>query len=323
MFEIIDERNKRIVISIHLEAIYTDIQKKDRFDYSKSLFKTNTLDKSHVEDLVSINIKNDEGYEYIIDFSYIKYVVDNYKKKLIEWLSDMKKKKICHCQECELWGELERKKIEDNSIDYEMEFESYGMKYIKDKCCNPEGYTSQIGVHLGVYIDIKKIIMDSVNMLQWCYIIAYKLESANKNKDKKSKKLLFCHTLNGAYIAGILSQLLGYDLLYVNHLGPYNKLNKIDVVKDKTHLEEFIIVADMVCQGNEFLRAKNIMEYNGGSVCGCVGIVKMDISKVLEKYNSNAFAVTYTPDAARSELGYTIRTVLCQKQCDECIGKEK
>ena len=128
--------------------------------------------------------------------------------------------------------------------------------------------------------------------------------------------------MNGTYIAGILSQLLGYNLVYVDHLGPYNKLNKVDFYKGKSRSEEFIIIADMVCQGNEFLRAKNIVEYLGVTVRGCAGILKLDISSLLASYGIDVFAIKFTPEEAKKELGYTIRTKLCCTQCEECNGKE-
>ncbi len=127
--------------------------------------------------------------------------------------------------------------------------------------------------------------------------------------------------MNGAYIAGILSQLLGYDLVYVDHLGPYNKLNKIDFYKGKSRTEEFIVVADLICLGNEFLRAKNIVEYLGGTVKGCACVVQMNISTLISKCQVNACALKYTPQNAREELDYSVRTEFCSVQCEHCEKK--
>lgn len=160
-------------------------------------------------------------------------------------------------------------------------------------------------------------------MLRWCYIIADGIDEYFQSIDETDKRnVFFCHTMNGAYIAGVLSQLLGYDLVYVDHLGPYNKLNKVDFNKGKSHQEEFIIVADMICQGNEFLRAKNIVEYLGGTVRGCVGVLRMAISSLIPQTGIDIFAIRYAPKDAVDELGYSIRTELCPEICTNC-EKEK
>lgn len=329
MFEIIDDNKKRIVISLHLEQIYIDMKYKVNIKEESVLIYINGLSKTCIDYLVSLQFegKRYNEYECIVDFKYIKYMAPNTKEKFRDWLEGLPNIKIVHCENFELYEELRNKEIpeENNTLGYRTAFKEYAKKYIIDKCLDPAGCTTQIGIQLGVYIDLKRIINDSTEMLRWCYIIAYDLYNYLLEVGEKLETMpsFFCHTMNGAYIAGILSQLLGNDLVYVDHLGPYNKLNKVDFYKERTGSQEYIIVADMMCQGNEFLRAKNIVEYLGGTVRGGAGILKMDISDLLKNNPICCFAINYTPDEAREELGYTIQTKLCTENCSLCDRKEK
>ncbi|MBQ8200071.1 MAG: hypothetical protein IJZ76_11700 [Lachnospiraceae bacterium] len=327
MFEIINEEKKQIIISLHLEQIYIEMNSINHLKDEKKLFKTDTLTKSCVDYLVKRFSDNKQygGYEYIIDFQHIKYVQRNMNGVFLGWISGLDKRKIIHFENFDNYIELRHKSIpEESQTDYQNAFAEYGKKYIVANCCDGKGYTTQIGTRLGVYVDLKKIINDSVEMLRWCYIIACGLDEyfSTENELIEKKSLFFCHTMNGTYISGILSQLIGCNIVYVDHLGPYNKLNKIDFYKEKSHSKEFIIVADMMCQGNEFLRAKNIVEYMGGTVSGCVGILKMNISNLLKDYPVNIFALEYTAEDAAKELSYTICTDLCSVKCSSCKRKE-
>lgn len=326
MFEIIDKENKIITILLHLEEIYMCMKLKQHIKEQARLFSKDRLSKSCVDVLVAreYDVENIDDYRIIVDFSHIKHIMENSWEKFWQWLSSFSSVTVCHCEKFDFYNQIRESKIaEENALDYRNAFKKYGKKYIKEKCVNPKGLTTQIGVKLSVYIDIKKIINDSVEMLRWCYIIANGIDGYFQSIDETGKRnVFFCHTMNGAYIAGILSQLLGYDLVYVDHLGPYNKLNKVDFNKGKSHQEEFIIVADMICQGNEFLRAKNIVEYLGGTVRGCVGVLRMDISSLIPKPGIDIFAIKYAPIDAVDELGYSIQTKLCPEICKNCI-KEK
>lgn len=325
MFEIIDERNKQITMSLHLEQIYSVLSSKEHIKNQLKLFSINSLTKSCVDNLLKTKFVLEEykDYECIIDFSCIRNIDENQKNKFMSWLSTLPNVKISNCENKEEL--LGRNLPEKNEIKYREVFNYYGKKYIAENCRDTEGIETQIGIKLGVYIDIKKIINDSKEMLRWCYIVAYDLLKHQSfiSMEKQNKKiLLFCHTMNGTNIAGVLSQLLDCDLMYVDHLGPYNKLNKVNFYRETYEPAEFIIIADMVCQGNEFLRAKNIVEYLGGTVKGCAGILRLDICGQLFQNGIDVFAIRYSPEEARAELNYSIMTDLCPESCEKCIRKE-
>lgn len=322
MFEIINEEKKQIAISLHLEEIYTEMRLKNHIKGKMRLFSSDSLSKNCVDYLAQLKFDEEKylNYEYIVDFSHIKHIVPNSGQKFFQWLKTLPNLKVSHCEKCCFREDVSKNNFsEDDKCDYRDAFNDYGKKYIYDNCRATKGYTTQIGIRLDTYIDLKKIINDSVEILRWCYIIAYDLDKyfSSVDEDTDKRTLFFCHTMNGTYIAGILSQLLGYDLVYVDHLGPYNKLNKVDFYKGKSRTEEFIIIADLVCLGNEFLRAKNIVEYLGGTVKGCAGILNMKISTLPDQYQVNVFAMEYTPQSAREELDYSIRTELCPIECKE------
>lgn len=323
MFEIINHDKKQISICLHLEEIYIEICSEIHIEDQEILFNKETLSKSCVDYLVDLKFSEEtfSDYECFVDFSHIKYIMPNSGDKFFKWINSLPNVKAVHYTECDFSLNIRKVAvIEENKFDYRQFFNEFGKKYVKENCCSPKGYTTQIGIKLGVYIDLKRIINDTKEILRWCYIIAYDLNKyfTSVCEDKDKRTLFFCHTMNGAHIAGILSQLLGYDLVYVDHLGPYNKLNKVDFYKGKSRAEEFIVIADLVCLGNEFLRAKNIVEYLGGSVKGCVGMMQMNISTLPSQYRVNMFAIEYTPQSAQKELNYSIQTELCFSQCGKC-----
>jgi len=328
MFEIINDNQKQISISLHLEEIYTEMCLKTHLKDQARLFSKETLSKKCIDDIVQLTFNEEKysDYECFIDFSHIKHIAPNSGDKLWQWIQNLPNVRIIHGEECHLLKEKKMDVVHKGGMhDYREMFNDYGKNYVAKNCCDPKGYKTQIGICLDVYVDIKKIINDSTEILRWCYIIAYDLDKYFLSVNEDKKNLFFCHTLNGAYIAGVLSQLLGYDLVYVDHLGPYNKLNKVDFYKGKSRTEEFIVVADLVCLGNEFLRAKNIVEYLGGTVKGCVGIIQMNtsISAFLSQDQVNVFALKYTPQSAREELGYSVRTDFCSAQCEQCKKEER
>ena len=322
MFEIIDEKSKQIVVSVHLEQIYTVLKKATRLKERNQLFKEERWNIECVEDLFHriFESKQYQDYQIVIDFSHVRYIYSNGISRWISWLEkNINRVQVCHHEAfwlCNGIGEIKGLRPSE-SLDYREKFNCYVNHYIKNKCCDKAGYNTQTGTRLDVYIDVKKIINENVEILRWCYIIAYDLDAefTSRGETMTERNMLFCHTLNGSYIAGVLSQLLGLNLIYVDHLGPYNKLNRADFYRNDSRAGKFIIVADMICQGNEFLRAKNIVEYLGGSVRGCAGILKLEISKRLLQNKIQAFAISYEPNEARTELGYTISTPLCAGNC--------
>lgn len=324
MFELQNPDKKRIYVSIHMEQVYTilteDIGIKERL----GCFNFNKVTNSCVNNLQKIQCPDDrDDFTLIVDFSNIISIDPNELVNIKKWLRDWKSVRVCNCKLSDREQENEFKDYADSNSNYISEFQNYGKKFIESICREQYGYTTQTGVKLDVYINVKKIVEDTHELFRWCYMLAYKLNNNSifKRKYKSTKKaVLFCHTLNGASIAGTLSQLLNLDIIFVDHLGPYNKLNTINFYKDIYSPKECIIIVDMICQGNEILRAKNIIEYLGGSVKGFAGIVKLELSNLSSKKDIDTFAITFTPEEAKRDLHYTIKTKLCSEDCTATGG---
>ena len=317
MFEIVDNLSKQIIISLHLEQIYSALCLREHIENRIELFDLEKITLTCMDNLEQISLKQcEEEFEFIIDFYHIIAIEDNQQIRFKEWIKKLPNKKICNCDF--KGNSLQLENLEKSEKDYRKAFDSYGKAFILKNCCEQDGYITQVGIQLGVYINIKNIIENTKEMFRWCYIIAYDLNKNSffKKKNINKKILLFCHTLNGSNIAGVLSQLLDCNLVYVDHLGPYNKLNKVNFYKDMYEPTEYIIIADLVCLGNEILRAKNIVEYLGGTVKGYAGIVKLDISSISIPNGVEAFALKYSAETARNELKYTIKTKLCDINCN-------
>lgn len=321
MFEIVDNENKRVTISLHMEEIYSHLPDELMIEAKIEFFRQNEISEFCLDNLVNMRITPNmfENYECILDFSWINSVFANQKRELSEWMNKWRNIKLyfpisCNREIKSEWG----KKYKLAEISYCDAFRLHAKKYILENCYEPEGYVTQTGTTLGVYINLKKIIENTRIIFQWCYMIACGLYENEHFKKKKNNGAMafFCHTMNGCCIAGVLSVLLACDLVYVDHLGPYNKLNKIDFHRDSYESREYVIISDMVCQGNEILRAKNIVEYLGGEVCGYAGFVKLDISNIHAPKAVESFALVYSPMEASAELKYTITTKLCDIRCE-------
>lgn len=310
MFEINIEKAKKVYLSIHLEQTFAILSQNNLPD-KETCFENTVLRKSGMECLRKIKADSSET-GLILDFTNITVIDVNIINELMNWLASWNIVELFNCRLIDKshMEQLAKYKIAD--VGYLKAFEYYGKKYIQKNCCISRKYETQTGAILDVYVDLKKIVEDTKELFQWCYVLGCKIR-VNKNYRKQEQKgqnlLLFCHTLNGANIAGTLSRLLGIDIFYVDHLGPYNKLNTLDFYRDMYGPKECLVIVDMICQGNEFLRAKNIVEYLGGRINGCAGIIKLDISKLLNM-KIEEFAVSFSPEEAKSELSYTIKTRL-------------
>lgn len=157
-------------------------------------------------------------------------------------------------------------------------------KYIFEeniKYCSEETNKSldSSAVFTNKYIDIKKCIENKENFPYMIYCLALKLQERKRVKNRFSKDaeiILFCHTLNGAYIASLLSHLLSIDILFYDHIGPKNKLYNTYLGNKIKKKKEYIVVADVICLGSELRAVKTLLEYEGARYLGGVSIVKIE-----------------------------------------------
>lgn len=188
-------------------------------------------------------------------------------------------------------------------------------KYIKKEDVeNPSS-----SVKLSAYIDIKQLItLDKPFILCCIYRLAKKIwikwikESQKNSKEEskdsfetKEKPILICQSLNGSFIASVLSSLLDLDLFIIDSIGPINKLYRSLGATIKTG-KKYIVVSDVVCLGTEVKITKNIIEYLGGIYYGNVSIVRIASFKTYD----NVESVFCIDKKNKDVFGYNIFTAL-------------
>ena len=182
-------------------------------------------------------------------------------------------------------------------------------KYMKE---NHEPHHSS-SVYLPKYIDIKDFITsDKPFFLYSIYNLAKQIQVKEEWKNKfksEDKPTLICQSLNGSFIASLLSSLLGLDLFIFDSIGPINKLYR-SLGATIQPGKEYIVASDVVCMGTEVRITKNIIEYLGGKYCGNVSIVRVASTRDYP----DAVSVFEIDNGNKDEFGYEIITPLEKKQ---------
>ncbi len=219
-------------------------------------------------------------------------------------------------------------KCNENEIDYIEKFKmkKYMLETI-DKIFN-EAFNKALGsccednskplystpVYTSKYINIKKCMEDIHFFPYAVYKLAKKLISEKvitADLKENSKISLFCHTLNGAYIASLLSNLLCIDLVFFDHIGPANRIYKTFLNNQIDKNKSYIIVADVICLGSELRAVKTLLDYSGSKCIGSVSIINCktvnDINWEEKRYSILELSKDYNP------IGYYIRTNLTEE----------
>ena len=186
-------------------------------------------------------------------------------------------------------------------------FERLFLKYLKTYSFtlleNERKHTSS-SVELTSYIDIKKLmVQDRAFMLYSIYRLAMKISAHWLNNEKKP--VLVCQSLNGSYIASVLSVLLDLDLYILDQVGPINKLYRSLGAKVKADVN-YIVISDMVCLGTEVKIVKNIIEYLGGNYVGNASIVRTNCGRTF----NDTEEVFVIDENNCKELNYRIITAI-------------
>lgn len=133
-----------------------------------------------------------------------------------------------------------------------------------------EDYTephSSSFVYLSSYFNIRKLVSHNkgfafysiyklaIRIIYESRQSAWKTFLSNCNIEEFNKPTLVCQSLTSSYIVSILANMLNFDVLILDKIGPinkiYNTLNK-NIIEDK----DYIIVSDLVCLGTEIKIAK-------------------------------------------------------------------
>lgn len=182
---------------------------------------------------------------------------------------------------------------------------------LKQYCRKDDNLNHSSSVMVTAYIDIKEFFTKEKRFALFCiYQLARQIRKKEIWKsylepDCKNKPVLICQSLNGSFIASVLSMLLGLDLFIFDSIGPINKLYRnlgttIELTKP------YLIVSDVVCLGTEVKITKNIVEYLGGVYLGNVSIVRIESIKPYE----NTESVYIINKNNKNEFNYKIKTAL-------------
>ena len=179
-------------------------------------------------------------------------------------------------------------------------------------------------VYLKKYINMKKMLIKG-NEAFLCYCV-YKTAMALVDKKiielsyaKNRDISLFFHTINGAYIGGLLSALLQMDFIYLDHLGPINSIRKQNFENNIQLANRYIVVADVICTTSEIGRAETLIEFNGGSILCRVCFVDVKIVNKQDREQISCINI----NADNNFLDYTIQTELCKNCTEKCEEEER
>ncbi len=185
------------------------------------------------------------------------------------------------------------------------------------------------GVYLEKFINIKKMLINgSEAFLFYCiYEMAMKLVENKyislENQMENVDKVLFFHTMNGAFVGGVLSALLQMDMVYLDHLGPINSVCKKHFERNMESAKKYIIVADVICTTSEISRAETLIEFNGGTVA--CRLCWIDIETI--KKNTKKQLSCITISANNNFVNYLVKTDLCNnckvKACRNERGRKR
>ncbi|AIF53524.1 hypothetical protein [Pelosinus sp. UFO1] len=198
-----------------------------------------------------------------------------------------------------------------------------GFKSILEKAIDEHSITTDkpqfsSTVYSSKYINIKGL-MQKTNFFNYCiFQLALKIikkEMIPKDMTKHDEISLFCQSLNGSYIALILSRLLCVNFMYLDHLGPIANIYKTSFSKEIRKNNKYLIVADVICLGTEVKRVESIIQVSGGECIGSVCIVDCQLTDV---GNSEHKLGLITINKQYNPIDYIIRTDFC----DKCSGRD-
>jgi hypothetical protein len=128
-------------------------------------------------------------------------------------------------------------------------------------------------VYLDKYINVKAFIEDKPFSHFGLFLLAQKVKELFIKEEKN--QYLFTMSINGSYIASILSKLLGVEVSYLDHLGPINKMYKTKLDNRILTGKHYFLVSDVICLGTETKKAESIIQYENAFVDGYITVVNI------------------------------------------------
>jgi len=177
-------------------------------------------------------------------------------------------------------------------------------------------------VYLTKYFNFKNFIYEDPFVYYCLYSLAKKMISKNEYHNweivPNKKMVLFCQTLNGAYIGSILSDLLDIDIFLIDHLGPINKIYSNRLYGTINKNNNYLVVSDVLCLGTEVKSAKSIIEFSGANYIGNVAFLRIE-SRKNEDIDFKDIEFYYRISSEYNPIDYKILTGL-DKSLNELLN---
>jgi hypothetical protein len=133
-------------------------------------------------------------------------------------------------------------------------------------------------VYVSKFIHVRRLILEHKSLFLYAlFLLASKMTRKIGGRvwrvSRDEPVVLYSQNLNSSLIATYLGQFLGKNVIFIDHVGPVNKVygglsNKIS--KDTN----YIVVSDIVCLGTEVKVAKSLIEFSGGNYVGNVSLFR-------------------------------------------------
>lgn len=179
-----------------------------------------------------------------------------------------------------------------------------------EKCCEEYNQTSPSSkVRLSRYVDIKKMMLNMDRFSFYAYCLGKDLIERGllHTYDKNDGVRFLVHTINGAVIGTILSQLFGISITKIDHLGP---MNELIIKKEDCNIQKnakYITVSDVICMGREIEAAKTALRIYGAHYLGSICLLSFS---PVGGADSNIYSIINV-DKNNNFLHYSIETDLC------------
>lgn len=291
-----------VIFDLHAEQVFLNIGKISRIKegiFIKHL-SNKPLDalKEHIIDVTQTNVyldfsnlKSVQNNLKSIFFSILKTILENHKNFFIANINETIKKQLKleeilnelginndKISESDEILTLSQNQIVENYAEFKKNlFESKLVELLIKNTPDYNETHSSSPVRLPRYINIKGLIHEKTFFYYCLYLLGINL-SQGFFKDN-SNKVIFCQTLNGAFIGSFLSELLNIDIIFLDHIGPINKLYGPSLSNRIEPGREYVVVSDVVCLGTELQVAKNIIIYRGGVYAGNINIIRIKTLK--------------------------------------------
>ena len=177
--------------------------------------------------------------------------------------------------------------------------------HIQTNCRAKKPFPCLHGETITNYIELKSTLEDNTLLFQISFLLSKAIAEQLPLPEEREDCSLFCHSLNGACLAENISLILGMNVVYADRLNATGNVRKLFMPDRFEKANKCIVVTDLICQGHEILRAKDIVMMLGGEILYYIGVVDMGFISESEQLKSDNFVFRFNKED-REKLEYQI-----------------